>query len=177
MPRLSTSKITFFTWDRMSDFSSRLLAATPIGDDPVALLVNAGRTYVPIDHSSPDASQEVSKIGHGASISVIIEEIMRSTWYKDQIAYRRLIGAKDAQTGTITFLYNKFLFSTLHRCIKPPCFFYHHRGSFSIPQHSSSVFSPGGCNTSNETRETCHCVHEYSIWKKYNIPGQLMPFP
>lgn len=77
----------------------RLLAATPAGDDPVNLLVTAGRTYVPANHSLPDTPKGTPEAEERPSIEQVITETMSSIWYKDQIVYRRLINAKAAQTG------------------------------------------------------------------------------
>ncbi|KAF8906023.1 DEAD/H helicase [Gymnopilus junonius] len=87
--------------ERFMTAVNELLAATPAGDDPVNLLVTAGRTYVPVNHSSPDAPKEISIPEERATVGQIITDIKGSIWYKDQIVYRCLVSAKLAQAGIL----------------------------------------------------------------------------
>ena len=86
----------------------RLLAATPNKEDPVQLLILAGRNYIPVDHSlpgqeEPSAPASITKPNERPPINDIIFELTSSLWYADQIVHRRTVAAKEAQTGTFCF--------------------------------------------------------------------------
>lgn len=79
---------------------SRLIVASSTEDDPANLLIAAGRNYVPIDHSVALDTKALEELPTTRpTIDQIVSDIMNSVWYKDQIIYRRLIDAKEAQTG------------------------------------------------------------------------------
>lgn len=84
-----------------SHIVSSLLAATSTDDDPVQLIMAAGRAYVPIDQM-PESPGQISSTTERPSIDKAITDIMASVWYKDQIVHRRQVDAKDAQCGKYT---------------------------------------------------------------------------
>ena len=88
-------------------FLTRLIVATPEGEDPVDLLQAAARDFIPIDPSCPSslvnisASQGKPKIvpepSDRPSIDAILEEIRKQDWYVDQMAFTQTIEARQAQ--------------------------------------------------------------------------------
>ncbi|KDR81414.1 hypothetical protein GALMADRAFT_89308 [Galerina marginata CBS 339.88] len=80
-----------------------LVDATPPGEDPVNLLINAGHAYVPVNLSAPltDEAKVPTALGERPSIDQIISNLMETIWYKDQIVHRRLVDAKTAVTGSL----------------------------------------------------------------------------
>lgn len=89
----------------MLNFESffRLLTATPTGDNPVDLLVNAGQIYVPLNPSVPvtDLAEDeklAQNLDERPSVNEVIANFSASIWYKDQIVSRRTIQVKEAQT-------------------------------------------------------------------------------
>uniref|UniRef100_A0A8H7Y073 P-loop containing nucleoside triphosphate hydrolase protein n=2 Tax=Psilocybe cubensis TaxID=181762 RepID=A0A8H7Y073_PSICU len=83
----------------MQMIPSRLIIASSRHDDPVNLLIAAGRSFVPVNHSVGDDKDLKEMPTLRPSINQVISDIMASPWYKDQIIYRRLVEAKAAQTG------------------------------------------------------------------------------
>ncbi|PPQ78161.1 hypothetical protein CVT25_015494 [Psilocybe cyanescens] len=79
-----------------------LIVASSADDDPVSLLITAGRNYVPVDHSiTLDSKKSMEIPTKRPTIDQIIADIMASVWYKDQIVYRRLVEAKEMQIGSL----------------------------------------------------------------------------
>lgn len=86
----------------------RLIAATPSGEDPVALLQSAGRDHIPINPSASHAtfsefseavSSQVPDPSHRPSISSILSELGSQSWYRNQIVERREFDVRDGKTG------------------------------------------------------------------------------
>ncbi|KAF8964071.1 DEAD/H helicase [Flammula alnicola] len=89
---------------RFQQAVNELLSATPVGDDPVHLLVTAGQTYVPVNHTIFDSDEEPKMIPNSNErppVDQVISDIMASIWYKDQIVHRRIVEAKEAQTAPL----------------------------------------------------------------------------
>lgn len=65
------------------------------------LLVNAGLNYVPVDHTLCASQDERPVPGQTERPSMVdvISELTDSLWYVDQMAHRRTVDAKEAQTG------------------------------------------------------------------------------
>jgi DEAD/DEAH box helicase domain-containing protein len=77
---------------------TRLISATPEGEDPVRLLIEAGHNYVPVDHPIPKEDIPTNpNLNQRPSISNVISDLTNSLWYVDQIAHRRTVDAKEAQ--------------------------------------------------------------------------------
>lgn len=80
-----------------------LISATPTEEDPVQLIITAGRAYVPIDQSAflppGQSSEQISSMTGQPSVDEAIKDITTSDWYKDQVVHRRRIDAKEAQIG------------------------------------------------------------------------------
>ncbi|KAF4615135.1 hypothetical protein D9613_002873 [Agrocybe pediades] len=104
----ATKKLIEARNERFLRAVNELLCATPAGEDPVNLLVTAGRSFVPINHSIP--AEDVNDIkdamhpktsGPRPPMNQIIHEISQSVWYQDQIVHRRFIDAKAAQTASL----------------------------------------------------------------------------
>lgn len=80
------------------------MSAATEGEDPVQLLVMAGRNYVPVDHTQPLPPEEkpiIPKSNERASIVDIVTGITHELWYIDQITHRRTIEAKEPQIGKL----------------------------------------------------------------------------
>jgi DEAD/DEAH box helicase domain-containing protein len=79
----------------------RLLIATPPSDDPVQLLVAAGRGYLPVDHAVPvdEGTKSIPQSNERPSIEHVISDMMGSLWYLDQIVHRQKVDARRSQTG------------------------------------------------------------------------------
>lgn len=78
---------------------TRLLSATSEGEDPVQLLIEAGHSYVPVNHATPN-DEDLPSIpipDQRPPINNVISDLTSSLWYVDQIAHRRTVDAKEAQ--------------------------------------------------------------------------------
>jgi DEAD/DEAH box helicase domain-containing protein len=94
----------------------RLLAATPVDEDPVALLRSAARDHIPLDPStaSKERSEPFSAVSIAAShvpeskdrptIGSVLDELEHEQWYKDQIVDRRTFDEKHGQIGSLIHL-------------------------------------------------------------------------
>ncbi|KAF4578591.1 hypothetical protein EYR36_000398 [Pleurotus pulmonarius] len=87
-----------------------LIAATPSGEDPVALLQSAGRDHIPINPSASRAtfsefseavSSQVPDPSHRPSVSSILSELESQSWYRNQIVERREFDVRDGKTGDL----------------------------------------------------------------------------
>ncbi|KAL4255986.1 P-loop containing nucleoside triphosphate hydrolase protein [Pleurotus pulmonarius] len=87
-----------------------LIAATPSGEDPVALLQSAGRDHIPINPSASRAtfsefseavSSQVPDPSHRPSVSSILSELESQSWYRNQIVERRKFDVRDGKTGDL----------------------------------------------------------------------------
>ncbi|KAF8636516.1 hypothetical protein AX17_003329 [Amanita inopinata Kibby_2008] len=84
-----------------------ILAAS--GEDPVFLLQESARDYIPVDpiisHMLPATEEPgllLSSEEDRPSIASIIEDIVAQEWYKDQIVNRRTVEAKLGRTAQLT---------------------------------------------------------------------------
>ncbi|KAF7440973.1 hypothetical protein PC9H_001322 [Pleurotus ostreatus] len=89
---------------------NELIAATPSGEDPVALLQSAGRDHIPINPSASHAtfsefseavSSQVPDPSHRPSISSILSELESQSWYRNQIVERREFDVRDGKAGDL----------------------------------------------------------------------------
>lgn len=87
---------------------NRLLLATPLSEDPVALLQGAARDHIPVNpghDSTPDFALTEGKEGavpeskDRPTIEEVIAEMEKQTWYKNQIIERRIFDAKEGRIG------------------------------------------------------------------------------
>ena len=85
----------------------RLLAATPEGEDPVALLQGAAREHIPVN---PKPKEHTKSVPSGEKLTIpdpekrpsideIIQEIQNQEWYKNQIVDRRTFDTRKAIEG------------------------------------------------------------------------------
>lgn len=94
-----------------SNYFYRLISATPVTDDPVNLLVNAGQTFVPVNAALPSSSTiksapNVTSLGYERPpINQIISNISSSIWYKDQIVHQLSVEPKVARTCLLPLNY------------------------------------------------------------------------
>ena len=85
----------------------RLLVATPVGEDPVALLQAAASDHIPVNPKSksltrtPPPHDKLTIPGpeERPSVDEVIQEIRDQEWYKGQIADRRTFDAREARQG------------------------------------------------------------------------------
>ena len=89
----------------------RLLKATPEGEDPVALLKAAASDHLPVHPGAKDVApgpsqsdsqrkyREVPEPDERPSIEDVILEIEQQEWYKEQIAYKNVVDAKEGRSG------------------------------------------------------------------------------
>ena len=85
----------------------RLLAATPVGEDPAALLQAAARDHIPVNPKSksvtmiapPPDKLTIPGPEERPSIDEVIQEIRDQEWYKGQIVDRRTFDAREARQG------------------------------------------------------------------------------
>lgn len=81
-------------------YFNRLILAAPPGEDPVALLVTAGKNHVPIQHVLQHEEKEYVPFTHERpSIEQVLLDIKEEEWYADQIVHRRSIDAKSPEYG------------------------------------------------------------------------------
>ncbi|KAF9471178.1 P-loop containing nucleoside triphosphate hydrolase protein [Pholiota conissans] len=98
--------------DRFRRAVQELLNATPVSENPMDVLINAGRVYIPVNPSIPvvdlvEGGKTVPNLGERSSADNVISELVTSNWYKDQIVYRRSIEAKGAQIAFLDFPISK----------------------------------------------------------------------
>ncbi|KAH9854069.1 DEAD/H helicase [Lenzites betulinus] len=94
---------------RFAEAVNELLNATPVDEDPVALLQAAAREHIPVhpELNRPRLSQVKGKYkavpepNDRPSIEEVIGEIEQQEWYKDQVACRRIFDARDGQLATL----------------------------------------------------------------------------
>jgi DEAD/DEAH box helicase domain-containing protein len=78
-------------------------------EDPVQLLKDAGRQFVPMDPSPPLASGTPTPTKSEVKLSSmirlpidkILQEVQTESWYKDQVLYRRTFEPQLARHGTL----------------------------------------------------------------------------
>ncbi|KAH7919907.1 P-loop containing nucleoside triphosphate hydrolase protein [Leucogyrophana mollusca] len=94
--------------ERFSDAVNELITATPIGEDPVALLQVAAHEHIPVNPSSTQAKDfewsgklTVPEHKDRPSIDAVISEIQEQSWYTAQIVDRRTFEAKEAREGIL----------------------------------------------------------------------------
>ncbi|KAJ2931416.1 hypothetical protein H1R20_g5708, partial [Candolleomyces eurysporus] len=100
------------------------------GEDPVRLLQDAGRAFIPVDptHSSePEAgpSRLVPEPDERPTITAIVEEIMDQPWYKEQIVHRQSFEPKPAQLSTLNPPPSDFVLQALSESRKISTFYSH----------------------------------------------------
>lgn len=83
---------------------SRLLQATPAGENPADLLLAAARDHIPINPNKPktqelESSRDVPDPQHRPAIEDVISEIQQQDWYADQISYHRIFEVKVGRNG------------------------------------------------------------------------------
>lgn len=95
--------------------SYRLLAATPVGEDPVTLLQAAANDHIPVNPKSksltalPHEKLTITSPEERPSIDEVIQEVRDQEWYKGQIVDRRTFDAREARQGRSYF--SSFAFS------------------------------------------------------------------
>ena len=76
---------------------------TPKSQDPVALLQESGRRFVPVNTAwnggVSDDPPEVPSSEDRSSATDIIEEMQKQSWYKDQICFRQGTESKAVTPG------------------------------------------------------------------------------
>ena len=98
----------------------RLLAATPEGEDPAALLQAAARDHIPVNPKSEGLTEVVPSddkltipdLEARPSIDEVIQEIRHQEWYKNQIVDRRTFDAREAREGESHFVLKVSKFQT-----------------------------------------------------------------
>ncbi|CDO70744.1 hypothetical protein BN946_scf184798.g59 [Trametes cinnabarina] len=107
----ATKKLIERRNQRFVEAVNELLRATPVDDDPVALLQAAAREHIPVHPglnrpltalSQSDAKGKYRVVPEPdcrPAIEEVIEEIEGQEWYAEQIAYRRVFDARDGQQG------------------------------------------------------------------------------
>ena len=70
-------------------------------EDPVALVVKAAHDHIPVDVHGTRGSTSNGLISteDRPSIDEIVQELEDADEYKDQVSYRRVFDAKEAQYG------------------------------------------------------------------------------
>lgn len=104
---LSTSRFIVRRARTFLDCLRRLLAATPIGEDPVTLLQTAARDHIPVSPKSnglttvvhSDDKLTIPGPEERPSIDEVIQEIQEQEWYKNQVVDRRTFDAREARQG------------------------------------------------------------------------------
>lgn len=79
----------------------RLLRALPDGDDPGDLLQAAAKVYIPSNPVRPPISESESVVVRNDRVpmSVMVAEIRKQVWYKDQIIETRVFEATEGHIG------------------------------------------------------------------------------
>lgn len=87
----------------------RLIQAVSEGDDPVTLLQEAGHEHVPVDPSAPQIRPitniaTVPSVIDRPSVEIVLAEMQKQPWFKNQIVDRKTFDAKIGRTGTCVLL-------------------------------------------------------------------------
>ncbi|KAH8108129.1 P-loop containing nucleoside triphosphate hydrolase protein [Cristinia sonorae] len=110
MTPAATKKLIEKRNNRFTDAVNELLEATRSDEDPVMLVQEAARDYIPVDPSSTTSTidtkgknrQSTVPAAHERpTIDTILEEIQKQAWYNNQIVHRRTAEAKEGQTGVL----------------------------------------------------------------------------
>ena len=79
------------------------MAQTPKSIDPVSLLQESGRSFVPANTAwnggAPNDPSEVPSSEDRLSAAEVIEEIQKQSWYKGQICFRQETEERTARPG------------------------------------------------------------------------------
>ncbi|KIM49038.1 hypothetical protein M413DRAFT_438203 [Hebeloma cylindrosporum] len=89
---------------RFEQAIDELLIATPPSDDPVQMLMTAGRGYLPVDRALPAPDKVMQPIplpDERPSMEQVILDMTNSLWYRDQIVHRQKVQARAAQTDSL----------------------------------------------------------------------------
>ncbi|KAI0781100.1 DEAD/H helicase [Trametes elegans] len=109
----ATKKLIERRNERFTEAVNELLTATPMDEDPVALLQSAAREHIPVDpglkrsrsgtnHNGPKGKYKVvPEPDERPSIEEVVTEIERQDWYMEQIAHRRISEAKGGQPALL----------------------------------------------------------------------------
>ncbi|KAF8556873.1 P-loop containing nucleoside triphosphate hydrolase protein [Imleria badia] len=108
MTPAQTKKLIEHRDERFTRAVDELLAATPVGEDPVILLQAAANDHIPVNPKSncpraalPHEKLTIPSPEERPSIDQVIQEIRDQEWYKGQIVDRRTFDAREARLGSL----------------------------------------------------------------------------
>ncbi|KAI9456100.1 hypothetical protein HD554DRAFT_2317614 [Boletus coccyginus] len=109
MTPAQTKKLIEQRDERFTRAVDELLAATPSGEDPIAILQAASRDHIPVNPRSKGLTGAVPShdrltiLGPGErpSVDEVIQEILDQDWYNGQIVDRRTFDAREAREGSL----------------------------------------------------------------------------
>ncbi|KAJ7090229.1 P-loop containing nucleoside triphosphate hydrolase protein [Mycena belliarum] len=112
---------------RYTEAVNELILATDASEDAVALLKAAARDHIPINPLEPSSwpALTIPEPVDRSSISEIVTEIMRQSWYSDQIVARRTFDAKIGQIGTLNLTLSDPILQALRKSRNISSFYTH----------------------------------------------------
>lgn len=94
---------------------------TPESEDPVVILQTAARDHIPVNPTANKTNEGANLTNPGIpepkdrqSIDNIIEELLSTDWYDEQIVERKIFPSKEGQLGSPERFSNGVSFSSLH---------------------------------------------------------------
>ncbi|EJD05721.1 DEAD/H helicase [Fomitiporia mediterranea MF3/22] len=126
---------------------NELLDATPDSDNPAYLIQSAARDHIPVnpnvikeeDVSETGRTKEVPGPTDRDSIDTILQEIMASEWYKDQIVDRRVFHEKEGRLGTLAVPVSNSIMQALRSSRKISSFYSHQATAIDAIREGKNV--------------------------------------
>ncbi|PPQ63182.1 hypothetical protein CVT24_005727 [Panaeolus cyanescens] len=119
-----------------------LLQATT-DQDPVQLVIEAGRNYVPMEPSTQPLNSNEIEIEEvpveRPSMPNLLKDITGSPWYKDQIVYRRTIPSKEAVIGCLKTPLSPMIFDAVRKARGISDFFSHQASAIDAIRDGKNV--------------------------------------
>ncbi|KAF8126549.1 DEAD H helicase [Boletus edulis] len=109
MTPVQTKKLIEQRDERFMHAVDELLAATPVGEDPVIFLQAAARDHIPVNPKSKSLTRAapprdvltIPSPEERPSIDEVIQELRDQEWYREQIVDHRTFEAREARQGSL----------------------------------------------------------------------------
>lgn len=109
------------------------------------MLQAAARDHIPVDPSSSlpgtkgKGKAAVPEPNERPTIDTILQEIQGQDWYRDQIAHRRTVEAKEGQLGTLDIPLSKTVMQALQDARKISSLYVHQVASINAVMQGKNV--------------------------------------
>ncbi|KAF9052741.1 P-loop containing nucleoside triphosphate hydrolase protein [Panaeolus papilionaceus] len=114
------------------------------GQDPVELVLAAGRNYVPTDPSATSVGTNEDDDDEGTSnerpaMAYLLDDITSSPWYNDQIVYRHTVSSKEAVLGSLEAPLSSMISNALRNGRNISQLFFHQSAAIEAIRDSKNV--------------------------------------